>query len=147
MIRGMFVAAALAAGLSSVAAFAQNNTIAERQQLMKQNLQANRPLLAMLKGGEPFDLAKVQSALKGFAADYHKLPSLFPAGSETGGDTRALPKIWTEKAKFDQVNADFEKIVASAIVAIKDEATFKSEFPKVVTACDTCHDSYRAPRR
>ena len=147
MSRELLIATAFVAGLSSVAAVAQNNVIAERQQLMKQNLQANRTMTNMLKGTEPFDLAKVQATLKGFATDYHKLPGLFPPGSEAGGETRALPKIWAEKAKFDQVNADFEKAVSVASAAIKDEASFKVEFPKVVANCDTCHDAYRAPRR
>lgn len=146
MIRGIFVAAAFAVGLSSVAALAQNNIIAERQQLMKGLGQAGRAPGAMLKGDQAFDLAAVQVSLKTFAESAKKAPSLFPAGTETGNDTAALPKVWTDKADFDAKWAKFAADSEAAQVAIKDEASFKSTFPNVVRACGGCHEGYRAKK-
>ncbi|MDB5546359.1 MAG: cytochrome [Hyphomicrobiales bacterium] len=145
MIRGVLVAGALIAGLSSV--MAQSDPIAERQQVMKKNNQEIRTLTNMLKGAAPFELDKVQATLKGTAADYKKVAALFPATSQTGGETRALPKIWTDKPAFDASMAKLISAAESAQVAIKDEASFKTEFPKVSAACDACHDTYRAPRK
>ncbi len=146
MIRGMFVAAALVVGLSSVAALAQNATIAERQQLMKGLSQAGRTPGAMLKGEQAFDLAAVQTSLKTFADTAKKAPGLFPAGTETGNDTAALPKIWSDKADFDAKWAKFGADAEAAQASIKDEATFKANFPGVVRACGTCHEPYRAKK-
>ena len=146
MIRGMFVAAALVVGLSSVAAIAQNAAIAERQQLMKGLSQAGRAPGAMLKGEQAFDLAAVQTSLKTFADTAKKAPSLFPAGTETGNDTAALPKVWSDKADFDAKWAKFGADAEAAQVSIKDEASFKANFPGVVRACGGCHESYRAKK-
>jgi cytochrome c556 len=145
MIRGVLVAGAFIAGLSSV--MAQSDPIAERQQVMKKNSQELRLLTNMQKGAAPFELDKVQAALKGTVADYKKVATLFPANSQTGGETRALPKIWPDKPGFDASMAKFIAVTDAAQASIKDEASFKTEFPKVAAACDSCHDTYRAPRR
>ncbi len=145
MIRGIFIAAALAAGLSSVAS-AQNNVIGERQQLMKGLAQAGRAPGAMLKGEQAFDLAAVQASLKTFAETAKKAPTLFPVGSETGNETAALPKIWTDKADFEAKWAKFGADAEAAQSAVKDEASFKSTFPNVVRACGGCHEGYRAKK-
>ena len=84
MIRGILMAVTLAAGLASVAAVAQSNAIAERQQLMKGLSQAGRAPGAMLKGEQAFDLAAVQTSLKTFAETAKKAPTLFAPGTETG---------------------------------------------------------------
>lgn len=151
MNRGMLLTGALivTASVSAMSSslMAQSDPIAERQQLMKRNSQELRPLIAAQKGSAPFDLTQTQAALKSIVADYRKAATLFPDNSQTGGDTRALPKIWTDKANFD---AGFTKAIATveaAQAAIKDEASFKAEFPKVLNSCDSCHETYRAPRR
>jgi cytochrome c556 len=146
MIRGMFVAAALVVGLSSVAALAQNAAIAERQQLMKGLSQAGRAPGAMLKGEQAFDLAAVQASLKTFAETAKKAPGLFPVGTETGNDTAALPKVWSDKADFDAKWAKFGADAEVAQASIKDEASFKANFTGVVRACGTCHETYRAKK-
>ncbi len=145
MIRGMLVAGALIAGLSSV--MAQSDPIAERQEIMKKNNQEIRTLSNMQKGSVPFDLAKAQTALKGTSTDYKKVATLFPDNSQTGHETRARPNVWTDKAGFDAAMVKLISAAESAQASIKDEASFKTEFPKVSAACDSCHDTYRAPRR
>src|SRR4051794_26799468 len=144
MVRGMLVAGALIAGLSSVVA--QSDPIAERQQMMKGMSQAGKAPAAMLKGEAPFDLAAVQTSLKTFADAGKKGPSLFPENSKTGHDTAALPAVWTKKADFDGQFAKFAEVATAAQASIKDEASFKSNFPNVVRACGGCHETYRAKR-
>ncbi len=146
MFRGLIIATALVAGLSSVAAVAQNNVIAERQQLMKGLGQAGRAPAAMLKGEQAFDLAAVQTTLKTFADSAKKAPTLFPAGTETGNETAALPKVWSDKADFEAKWAKFAADAEAAQGAIKDEASFKATFPNVVRACGGCHEGYRAKK-
>jgi cytochrome c556 len=145
MIRPLSVAVLILVGGS--VAYAQSTgdkAIAERKALMKQQSAATKDPATMLKGDMPFDLAKVQASLKTLQETSTKAKTLFPDDSKTGGDTRAQPAIWEKKAQFlalfDKLNADTK----AAAAAIKDEATFKTEFLKAVAACDACHKDYRA---
>jgi cytochrome c556 len=140
----MLAGLALVAGVAAVSA--QSDPIAERQQLMKGQSQAARAPGAMLKGEAPFDLAAVQATLKTFADGAKKAPALFPENSKTGHDTAALPAVWTAKADFDGQFAKFGETVALAQTSIKDEASFKANFPGVLKACGTCHETYRAKK-
>lgn len=141
MIRMLLIAATAIGGISVAAA--QGNPIESRKALLKTFGAATRDPGQMLRGEAPFDLAKVQASLKVFAEGSPKLPAMFPAGSGAG-DTKALPVIWTEQDKF---NAIFTKLAAdstAAMTSIKDEASFKTEMPKVLGNCGACHNAYRA---
>ena len=58
-----------------------------------------------------------------------------------------LPSVWEKKAdflgRFDKFAADAK----AAAGAIKDEASFKAEWPKVVSNCGGCHKAYRKPKQ
>lgn len=60
-------------------------------------------------------------------------------------NTRALPKIYSEKAKFDdyaqRLQADAAKLAQAA--RAKDEAGVKAQFPAVLKTCNGCHDDFR----
>lgn len=140
-VRLLVVSAVVLAGAS--AALAASPAIKERQDILKGFGDATKPVVAMLKGQAPFDLAAAQKALRTYEAGVKKLPSLFPPDSKTGDKTEALPKIWDEKAKFDAIYAKLGKDAAAALTTIKDEASLKSTFPKVLGNCKACHDDYR----
>jgi cytochrome c556 len=134
--------------LGTSLALAQNTAvIKERQDLMKANADALKAPTAMMKGEAPFELTKVQASLKTLQDLSLKLKPLWPENSKTGGNTRALPAIWKDVKEyvdwFDGMAADAK----SAAEAIKDEATFKAEWPKVVDYCGSCHRDYRAPAK
>ncbi len=131
---------ALSAGFALAATGA--DAIKERRALMKENGEATKPVVAMLKGA-PFDLAAVQKALKTYDNAAEKMPALFPPDSKTG-DTHALPAIWEDTADFD---ARFKKLGADATAAladVKDEASFKAIMPNFYKNCGGCHEKYRA---
>jgi cytochrome c556 len=99
----------------------------------------------MSKGELSFDIAKVHASLEVFEEQAAKLKELFPDDAKTGEDTAALPVIWEKKADF---SARLDKIAADAKAAegaIKDEASFKAELPKVIGSCGGCHKDYRRP--
>jgi len=147
MKRGILFAGALIVGLSSVSAvIAQSDPIAERQQAMKGLSQAARAPGAMLKGEAPFDLAAVQATLKTFADAAKKGPALFPDDSKTGRDTASLPAVWTNKSDFNMQFARFGEAAVAAQTSIKDEASFKANFPTVLKSCGGCHETYRAKK-
>jgi cytochrome c556 len=98
----------------------------------------------MNKGDAPFELPKVQASLKTIQETAVKAKDLFPDDSKTG-ETDTLPAAFEKKAdllaKFDKIGADAK----AAEAAIKDEASFKAEWPKVVSNCGGCHKEYRKP--
>ena len=143
MKRMMFLAAALA--LTASAAVAQSDVIKQRQEAMKATGGATATAGKMLKGEEAFDLAKAQAALKTYEEVAAKGPAMFPAGSQNG-DTAALPAVWTNKADFDAKFAKWGADAKAAQAAIKDEASFKANFPAVMKNCGGCHETYRAKK-
>jgi cytochrome c556 len=134
------VAAALVLGMG--AAFAAGDPIADRKAVLKGIGDATKAPGAMMKGEAPFDLAAVKKALDAYVDGAKKLPAMFPENSKTG-DTASLPKIWDEKAKFDAIFTKMGADATAAAAAIKDEASFKANFGKVLGNCKACHDDYR----
>lgn len=88
----------------------------------------------MAKGDATFELAKVHASLKTLEETSLKAKGLFPDDSKTG-ETDTLPAAFEKK---DDLLARFDRMAAAANTAaeaIKDEASFKAEWPKVVANC------------
>ena len=146
MLRGILGLVVLAVG--ATVALAENTAaIKERQQLMKANSAALKEPGAMAKGQAPFDLAKVNASLETLQKNAIKLKALWPNDSKTGADTRALPKIWSDMKGFLDWFDGLANDAKTAAAAIKDEASFKAEWPKVVGYCGGCHKDFRAPKK
>ncbi len=144
VVRTLVISAAAAIAIST--AYAQSAAIAKRKDILKGFGDATKPVAAMLKGEAAYDGAAVQKALATYAAGAKELKGLFPDDSKTGGDTAALPAIWADKAKFEGI---FDKLAAdstAAAAAIKDEASLKANFGKVLGNCKACHDDFRAKK-
>ncbi|WP_134499103.1 c-type cytochrome [Microvirga pakistanensis] len=141
MKRTIFIASVLALGVS--AAIAQSDVVEQRQNLMKQMGSQTRPIGGMLRGQEPFDLAKVQAGLKVFAENSQKAAPLFPENTKDAPKTEALPSIWQNKAKFESIMTKLNQDATTALASIKDEATLKAEMPKVLQNCGACHNDFR----
>lgn len=142
MIRAVVAMSALAVVVT--AATAQEDPIKARQALMKANGQQAGLGAKMVKGEEPFDLAKAKAIFVVFQDAAAKAPALFPDSSKTGGDTAADPKIWTNmddfKAKFAKLGAD-AKAAASSVT---DLDSFKAAFGNIGKEdCGGCHQTYR----
>ncbi|MBV9782299.1 MAG: cytochrome c [Acidisphaera sp.] len=74
------------------------------------------------------------------------IPSMFPPGSETGHDTKALPAIWSDKAGFDKDAANFNAAAAklAQVATTNDKAAFAEQYQAVGETCGACHRAYRA---
>lgn len=99
---------------------------------------------AMVNNRAPFD-AKVAADNAAMVETMSKLPwAAFGAGTDKG-DTRALPAIWTEQAKFkegaDKLQADVAKLSAAARTGNLD--AIKTAFGAAGQTCKACHDGYR----
>jgi cytochrome c556 len=122
---------------------AQSDPLSQRKALMKGNLEGALNLNKMVRGENPFDAAKVSAAFAQWEETAQKLPSLFPEPPKPGEDSRALPKVWENKADFEAKIAAFSKAVADNKDKAKTLDELKVAFPSVNTACSNCHVKYR----
>ena len=139
MLRVVGAVAALAVGATVV--LAQNlNAISERRNVMAAIATASLANFKMMKGEIPFDLPKLQGRLKTMQDEAAKFKALFPDNSKTGGDTAASERIWKAKAEFEAAVDTFAAQIKATADTVKDEATLKAEYPKMVSkGCNGCH--------
>lgn len=66
--------------------------------------------------------------------------------STKGEKSRALPEVWTNKAKFDEAAQKLQTEVAKLgeVARAKNEAGVKAQFGAVGKACGGCHDNFRS---
>jgi cytochrome c556 len=144
MLRTVLAVAAIAIGATAVAA--QSDPIAARKALMKDVSGQTRIGAGIAKGDTPYDQAKVDTIFATFQDAAAKMPALFPDNSKSGGETAALPAIWTNmsdfKAKFEKFGADAKAAKAS----VKDLDAFKASFSGITRNCGGCHETYRAKK-
>ena len=129
MFRTVVIAGALLIGVGAVMA---QDAVKDAQAVMKANGKNAGALAGMVKGEKPYDQAAVDAAFAQFTETAKKLPTLFPAsmkGMKLEGDYDASPKVWDDKAGFDEHAASFAKTVDEAKSKIKDLDTLKASFP------------------
>ena len=137
------------AALATVAAVASGAVMADdaisvRKALMKAVGSNAKAGSDMAKGSVPFDAAKASAAMEAIAKDWHAFVKLYPAGTETGGETTASPKIWQTFKDFEDKGVKF---AANAVAAQKAAETgahaFKAADAEVQKGCGDCHRVYR----
>jgi len=139
-------AVAVAAGIafSPLAVSADGDDAIKLRQAMMTSIGAHMSALgAMAKG----DVA-VSAQAKWHARALIKLSGiasqLFPAGSGTG-ETGALPMIWENTAKFQQVLADFQAATPQLAAAAEsgDAGQIGAALGAVGKTCGGCHETFR----
>ncbi len=129
--------------LATVYAYAQD-PIAQRQAAMKSVGAAAGVAGKMLKGEMAYDAAAALDALTKISEVAQTFGDYFPEGSETGGETRASPKIWEDQTGWEAALAKFEMDSAAAVAAAPaDLDAFKASFGAIGANCGTCHKAYR----
>lgn len=136
------VAAFFMGGIVYETASAQD-PIAARQAAMKEVGKNFGVVNRMNCGQDAFDAAAASAAFTAIATASKDYATLFPVGSETGGETEALPAIWQSKAEFDAIAMDLSTAASAAATASTDEASFKAAFSSVGKTCSACHSKYR----
>lgn len=140
------VIAATAIVVTAGIAMAQD-PIADRKAAMKSVGGAAKAASAMLKGEMDYDAAKALEALTTMNAVAKTFGTLFPEGTETGGETTAKDTIWSDRAGFDAAVAKFEADTAAGVSAAPaDLDAFKVAFGAVGENCGACHKVYRIPQ-
>lgn len=74
------------------------------------------------------------------------IPTVFPKGTETGDDTKALPEIWSDPSGFQKIAVKLgEAATKLAIDAKAGDADAVAADTKVLgEQCGACHKTYRA---
>lgn len=140
--------AALTIGLLLVAgapAFAQENLVAAREQLMRSNVAAAQVAGGMMKGEIPYSPAVGKSVIMTFDATALAFGEFFPEGSTSPG---AAPKIWSDRAGFDAEIAKFQEASGAAVELSgrpgpADLAAFQTAVGPILDTCKSCHEGYR----
>jgi cytochrome c556 len=98
----------------------------------------------MVKGEVPFDAGKAKAAMDTIGKNWGEFATLFPKGSETGGETTAAPKIWQS---FEDFESKGKKMAADAVQASTAAGqgleAFKAAFGEVAKNCKGCHQEFR----
>ncbi|MCP5327758.1 MAG: cytochrome c [Steroidobacteraceae bacterium] len=103
------------------------------------------PMGAMASDKMPFDAARFRRHAGRVASVAAIAPDTFPEISKDG-NTRAKPEIWTNKAEFDQMMADFLNKAAALATVSRTAASVddvKAAFGAAAGTCKTCHDKFR----
>lgn len=139
-------AASLLASMPAAAQFAKaEDAIQYRQSAFRVLGQHFGRLGAMANGKMPYNAATAAADGDVIAA-VAKLPGTgFVAGSESGHDTRALPVIWKEEAKFKDLNSKMVDATGKLAVAAKSGNLdqLKAAFGPAAQSCKACHDDFR----
>lgn len=139
-----FALAAVLAGLGVTAVTAANEPQQVRQQLMKKVGQAAGALSGIAKGEKPYDAEVIKASLTTISETVRVFPNHFPAGSETGMETEASPKIWENmedfKAKAAKLGSDAEMFLAELP---SDSAGVGAALGVLGKDCGSCHEAYR----
>ncbi|WP_337877487.1 cytochrome c [Elioraea sp.] len=147
MNRALLAAALAAAVAAPVAALASAAIIQERQAGFKMMGDSMRAIQAVVQAGGPASAA-VEPA-RAIAEHAPKIKTLFPAGSDQGARTRALPTIWSDRAGFEGRADAFTAQVQALLAAARggDLGALRSALEATGQACGNCHRPYRAPER
>ncbi len=135
--------AVLAMGAASVA-WAQGDVIAARRAGFKrigEQMTAMKAVADARGPGTPF-----VGGIEEMIAFFQGVPGRFPPGSETGGETKALPTIWSDPVGFSGAAAEtVSKLQALRVAAAGgDGAAFQAAWQAVGPTCGACHRTYRA---
>jgi len=147
-MRSIVIGAVFTGILGIGLALAQSDPIKERQELMKSNGRSVGTVTAMLKGEKPFDAKAAADAMGEINGNIGTFVTLFPEGTETGGNTRAKPEIWKNKKDFEDWGAQLKEDTAKAQAAAAGGMdSVRAALAEVGKTCTGCHDDYRAPEK
>lgn len=142
-LKTIAVAAALAVLGTSVVVAAEEPQVA-RQQMMKKVGGAMGALAGIAKGEKPYDAEIVKASLATMSEVSKTFADQFPAGSETGAETEASPKIWESMDDFKAKTAQLGKAAETALATLPaDQAGVAAALGPIGKDCASCHESYR----
>ena len=145
-MRGWILAGAAIAAMGTAGAALAQDVIAQRREGLRgmgRHMEAIKAVTDSRGDTRPL-AARVEEMI----TFYRGLPTLFPAGSNTG-DTRALPAVWSDRAGFEQASANMvTQLEALRTAAASGDVTATTAaFGRTGATCAACHRPFRAPAR
>jgi len=146
------VAAAVAVTLGSLAGFAAAQVkpeimVKQRQSAMTLIGKYWGPIAGMASGKvSPYN-ADVISRNATYLENLAQMPwDGFHESTKDEKNTKALPEVWSQKAKFDELAQRLQTETAKLgeVARKKDEAGVKQQYAAVGKVCGGCHESFRA---
>lgn len=126
---------------------ANADPIKERQDRMKTVGKSMGIVSKMAKGETDFDAEAALAAFVAMKEASDGYETLFPEGTETGGDTEAAPAIFSDRAGFEKKVADFEaSLVEVTASAPANVAALGASVGAVGQNCGVCHKAYRVKK-
>ncbi len=123
-----------------------HSPVEKRQAAMKTVGASTKVVGDMMKGTTSFDAAKANAALAAMQEAVVSYGDFFPEGSEAA-NSEAGPNIWSDRAGFDAVLADFKADLAAAVSAApQDKEGVGAAFGAVTENCRACHEDYRVKK-
>jgi cytochrome c556 len=142
-----FIVTASVIFLTTQLAWAGDSAQEQRHDLMEDAGGAAKTIGKMLEGENPFDADAAMTALDTWSKVAGEVGDLFPAGSESGYDTRAEPAIWSDREGFDAALKDWAEAIDAAIAANpRDLESLQAAAGPVFKKCKACHEEYRAEK-
>lgn len=143
----LLAGAAIMGGVAA-SAIAAENPIGARKAMMQNVVAATKMGGGMLKGNIEYSEAAAQLVLRVMNQAALGVGEYFPKGSETGMETTASPKIWSDMEGFTAALAKFQADTAAGIVKPEeveffDKDAFGAAFGKATANCKSCHQEYR----
>ena len=130
----------------SIPAAAQDREVLEavmaRQALMSYIGGNMKTLAGMSRGSADFNQTYVSNTGKAINAMALALPSLFPLGSESGGDTEAGPMIFSDPLGFASATKQLAD-AGTTLAATDSTEELRAAFGALAGTCKSCHTLYR----
>ena len=118
--------------------------VGQRQAAMKLQGKYWGPINGMVQGKAPYDAAVV-ARNAGFLDALSQMPwDGFDASTKDEQNTKALPAIWAEPAKFKEAQDRLRGAVTKLVAARGEEGAVKAVAGEVGKSCGGCHESFRA---
>lgn len=146
MLKRVMAAAAVAV-LAAGAAIAADEPQVVRQEMMKKVGGAMGAIAAMAKGEKAYDAEVVRASLTTMSEVAKAFPDQFPAGSESGFETEASPKIWESMDDFKSKSMALADAADAQLASVPaDAAGLGAVMGAVGGTCQSCHENYRVKK-
>ena len=146
------LAVGLVLGMSaqSLAADSPESLVKYRQAVMKA-ISGHTAAIASVVKGETSYGAHVANHARGIKEMSLIVPDVFPpeSGPDSFKDTRALPKIWADPAKFQEAITAFQSAAAKLAEMAEggDMAAVGPALGELGKSCGGCHKPFRAEKQ
>jgi cytochrome c556 len=128
--------------------FAQEGDWEDKRESAMKGMGKEMGAIKKLVAGPAEDLGQVKQHAAVISETAKQIPGLFPPGSE-GGDSEALPVVWTDQAGFQKAAARLGELAAqlNASADTGDPKQVGAAFAAVgKEGCSGCHQTYRKPQ-